>query len=1235
MNTSAKIRWLLLAIGLCLFLTAYTARQTYTAKDKLGFWTSRLQDKLQDKERLVADMLASPVNMAMFRALDTSRNTAITITGQMLEKNLKLATFRKNRLLYWSDNNGFTENPARFREGRSFVLLPNGYYEAIKRTDADFTLIFLIPVKSQYHLSNTFLKNVIAPDLAGSDVLDIAPNSASDMAPVYSINKEYLFSVRLIRGVEDGFFSRVEMWSCLLGILVLCMFVHSSCRELALRGRVWLATGILVLFIFGLRLVNLRFGIPDLSADFGIFKPEAYADAFYRISSLGDFVINILCIAWVVIFLHAFRDTLIRHKPGKIAGFAILLLCCVLIIFTGSYFLVLFRSLIINSNINFDVNNVLNLSWYTVTGAVALCFAYLVIYIVIEIALSVSLSLSLKPGTLLFTFTTLILLTTLNTVLIGHFTVFYMLIACVALTQGYSIYYQSGTLTAGKLLVVLFIFSIITSIKLSDYQQEKELEFRKKIVGTIDQSGTTDDIYQIGRLEQELVGDQGLKRYFSDPKKDPFYLRNRFQQLYYDGYLNRYSYKFYAFNEDERPIEGDTSFSIRDFNSTILYGTEKVTNYFYRANDDLGYHSYLARIPVNVNGTEKGMLVIELEAKPVDNSGSYAQLLIETRSKPDIGLNQYSYALYRDDKLLEERGRFIYPLVNTRFKGVAGRNVYYNDHEQGYNHLVVRGGDRKVIIVSKENITFFDRLAALTFFFLFFLVFLFIILCVRWLLDRFRSFQFRFRNVRWSFLLSTNRILYKTRIQVSMIAAVVVTLLVAGFITYVSISRQYDRQQDDLLLDRVTRITSELRNEVFNAGSLEVDEQSKARFYSYASTFSTDLTLFDTNGRPVLTTQPKLYEFDILGSRMNALAFIYLSKFQQSQYINSQESIGQLTFKSGYAPIRDNKQRVLGYLQVPYFSNQTDYNDRIGAFLNTLINVYALIFLAIGLFAVFVANQITLPLTIIQENLARIAYGRKNEPIYWRRDDEIGSLIREYNNMLAALDESARKLGESERKGAWREMAKQVAHEIKNPLTPMKLGLQLLEKAWKRRDPEFDTKFERFSKSFIEQIESLALIATEFSNFAKMPETRVENVNVSTLLQDVIHVFHQSARIKIDFEAQEGIYQVAGDKDHLLRCFNNLVKNAIEAIPKAGTGKIMVKLSEENGQILISIQDNGSGIPGRLARRIFEPNFTTKSSGSGLGLPFVKNALENMGGTIRFETAPYSGTTFFITLPKA
>lgn len=238
--------------------------------------------------------------------------------------------------------------------------------------------------------------------------------------------------------------------------------------------------------------------------------------------------------------------------------------------------------------------------------------------------------------------------------------------------------------------------------------------------------------------------------------------------------------------------------------------------------------------------------------------------------------------------------------------------------------------------------------------------------------------------------------------------------------------------------------------------------------------------------------------------------------------------------------------------------------------------------------------------------------------------------------MIVKLEENAKQLRNAEREYAWREMAKQIAHEIKNPLTPMKLGIQQLTRSYKEDDPRFEERFTKISNSFIEQINSLSRIATEFSNFAKLPDTNVVKIDVVEKINKSANVFHNShnTHIKVINNTDFEHLYVLGDKDQLLRTFNNLIKNSIEASIGRKKHLISIILEHQDEQHLrIMIKDNGMGIPSEVIPKIFQPNFTTKSSGTGLGLAFVKKTIESMNGDISFVTFEGVGTTFTIVLP--
>jgi len=235
--------------------------------------------------------------------------------------------------------------------------------------------------------------------------------------------------------------------------------------------------------------------------------------------------------------------------------------------------------------------------------------------------------------------------------------------------------------------------------------------------------------------------------------------------------------------------------------------------------------------------------------------------------------------------------------------------------------------------------------------------------------------------------------------------------------------------------------------------------------------------------------------------------------------------------------------------------------------------------------------------------------------------------------MVEEIEKSAQKLADNERELAWREMAKQVAHEIKNPLTPMKLRLQYLKRAWDEQEPDFDERFERFTHTMVEQIESLSSIATAFSNFAKLREPQNEVVNISGKVESVIGLYSETDQINVDHNIQPFLYAFI-DSEQYGRVLLNLLKNAVQAIGNKPNGKISVTLEKEEGIITLIVADNGKGIAEDVQEKIFKPNFTTKSSGMGLGLAISKKVIENAGGKISFSTVVNTGTIFYVKVPE-
>jgi two-component system, NtrC family, nitrogen regulation sensor histidine kinase NtrY len=391
-----------------------------------------------------------------------------------------------------------------------------------------------------------------------------------------------------------------------------------------------------------------------------------------------------------------------------------------------------------------------------------------------------------------------------------------------------------------------------------------------------------------------------------------------------------------------------------------------------------------------------------------------------------------------------------------------------------------------------------------------------------------------------------------------------------------------------------------------------------------------DVNLYDLDGDLKVSSLPLPYNKGIISTKMDPVAYYHLNRKKEVQYFK-EEKIGKLNFVSNYVPVIDATGREYAYLNIPYFTSESKLQEEIANFLVTIINLNAFIFLIAGIVALFITNRITRSFSFISDKMKAVNLGKLNEAIDWKRDDEIGELVKEYNKMVGKLDESAVALAKSEREGAWREMARQVAHEIKNPLTPMKLSLQYLQKSILDNSDNVKELTANVAQTLVEQIDHLNHIAGEFSQFANIENPYNEIFDLHEVLKTVIQLHSIDDRLKLNWNPVSRTVMINADRTHINRLFTNLLQNAMQAVPDERTVHINIDEELTNEKVLIRIKDNGNGIPEEMHSKIFTPNFTTKTS--GLGLAMSKGIVEQAKGNIWFETQMGEGTTFFVELP--
>ncbi|MBT8253443.1 MAG: GHKL domain-containing protein [Flavobacteriaceae bacterium] len=462
---------------------------------------------------------------------------------------------------------------------------------------------------------------------------------------------------------------------------------------------------------------------------------------------------------------------------------------------------------------------------------------------------------------------------------------------------------------------------------------------------------------------------------------------------------------------------------------------------------------------------------------------------------------------------------------------------------------------------------------------------------------------------------------------------IVASILIAAVTIY-----QYKEQSSDYHAQRLERKESQLlsridyvlRQTTYPVSTENLPLIFKDKIYEIANIQNIEFNLYDLEGT-LLKSSRASFESDTINRCIDANILSNLWQSVDKRVVVKNEQLGA-DYKSSYILFSDIKSKPLGILNVPYFEDDSFNEAELREFLKRLGYAYLVMLLVAIAFAYFVSKFITRSLKTISDKMNETRLEKQNKKIELKgASQEVALLVESYNSMIDELEESAVQLATSEREQAWREMAKQVAHEIKNPLTPMRLSVQSFQRKFDPKDPDVDQKVEEFGKTLIQQIDTMSSIASAFSNFAKMPAQKNEMLNVIEVITLALDIFSEDY-ISF-FKAEEEII-AKFDRTQLIRVVTNLVKNAIQAIPKNIDPKIEIKVFEEQEDVIITVSDNGLGINDQNRSKVFEPKFTTKSSGMGLGLPMVKNIVETYNGSITFTSVEGKGTTFEVRFPK-
>jgi signal transduction histidine kinase len=1169
-------------------------------------------------------------------------DTLTNAKSGLIKESIGLFVYKTNNgenpnMVYWN-NNAMYVNAYNLKkaDGTYYQKLQNGEFELVVKHlqlgKQSLILIGMLPIRWDYFIENKYLQTRFDGfrDLSKQYEVSTAPVAT----PILNSSGVELFRIQLMEGKSFIAYDVITLVLRTIAIMLLFLSMNAIAEYLVKGLGFWKGFLLLFVSVFLLRIISYQFSFPFDFDKIPLFDPSIYASNLFN-RSLGDLLVNSMLFFWLIRF---YKD----HHQGKIVGPAFLpdYLLKDFRVFLLTWFALsignIIKSLVQDSKISFDTNN---LGIYTMVAFIILCLLVLFFFYLSQVLLTPLIAtgvgifrqvLVAATSGLIYFFLFVHPQDTLVNMLILLWLLGYLLLIHIRKSEIAINLIKSDFFI---FWVMIFALSVAAIVLFENKQVERNQRQRlaEKLAQQTDPSG--ENLLNIAATNfDEVFLSNNFHRLESEYSNK--FIKDSLINENFSGYLNKFDTRIYTFDAATRPLHNEDSTSYASI-KTILLNQAKPTEipglFSYEKLPE-GF-SFIYQKEIKERKIIKGYLFVIIKSKRYKSEALYPELFNQSQDiSTDLNTN-YSYAVYNNGKLINHFNNYNFPsqLNESKFPGFA-----FTYQQNGvYNELWYNNGSGKLVLVVKRSSWVLESLTLFAYLFVSFLVIIFL----------FQSGAFLLTNrFKWSKLKIAFHWNIRSQIQATIIFLSVFSFIVIGLATISFFIFRFNRNNEDRLSKSIQVMANEIDNRL--RSQLEFDDvltvnnmsdlyDLEKKIADISDLHNVDINYYDTKGNLKISTQPYIYNKHLLSEKMDPDAYLQLHANKSIRYLHS-EKVGEFHYLSIYVPLVDELGNNYAYLNIPYLNSQTELTQEISGFLATLINLNAFIFLVAGAIAFFLTNRIIQSFSLIGEKMQQINLGKVNEVIEWNRKDEIGILVVEYNKMVHKLETSAEALAQSEREGAWREMARQVAHEIKNPLTPMKLSIQYLQKAIEAGSPNVKELSQKMAVTLIEQIDQLSKIAGDFSQFANIGNTKLEIFDINEQVNSVVQLYQSYAQMQIKGQLVKEPMYIQSDKLQINRLLTNLIKNAVEA----GEGKgqfihVDIQLQREANSLLMTIQDDAGGIPESLAQHLFKPNFTTKTSGTGLGLAICKGIVEKAKGSIWFETTDGQGTCFFIRLPLA
>lgn len=1128
------------------------------------------------------------------------------------------------RLIYWSDNSYIP--PAQVAmDTAATALITTGseaYLLRKKFLDDGRVLVSSIQLFRKYPISNDYLAAKYNKKILLSENVNVLDLESTSGTAVCSKGKCYFrisFQPGDIPAHRDLRFITFAFLS--FAIIALVLMIYSLLPRVSRRYKEFGFIYLLGIFYL-LRIIMTQTGfLSNVIVDSPLFDPFVFASSSLN-PSLADLVLNLLALLAIsfYIFKNYYKFSILNHKDHSVVSWFIAVFSATGIFFALLFPVVVIQTLYNNSTIildisqslHFDLLRIVAIVSVLISGVCAFLFSHAFIRILIGIQSTVKIVIAFLAGAIIFSaineFTSQQYLATLI------LTVAYFVIVCFF--QLHKTLRRLAFETFAYLFAAIFFLSLNSAqaIQYFTHKEKIENQFRFASNFLIDRDYFGE--YLLNEASQKIAKDVFTQKRLASPFLGKDAIRQKIRQVFLPTYFNKYDVDIHIFNSLGEPVDN----SNMTFSSFIklydhdAYKTQYEGIYFVNnPNSDVA-HEYLIKVPIQRSAVRIGYVIVQLSLKKIIPENVYPELLVDYRFQQFYKTGDLNYAIFNNKSIVITSGDFNYDRFFPR--DLLGETQLYTKGIgfAGYNHIAEDDQSGRVAVVSVKQIPFISKLANFSFLLVVGLLIVLIFIFFQGVYEYFRG----------------GRLFFSARIQLYLNLAFFIPLIIVSISTLSLTSKSSQRQLDEEYISRSRVFSQQIIDFLDEARERKTPSGTTLanRVSDLAKLSNLDANVYSPQGYLIATSQPQIFESNLLSNYVNANAYERIKR-GENFFVESEE-VGSLQYFVSYAVLKSSQTgNIVGILGIPFFQSSYMLEKIQSVVLINILNIFAFIFIVLLILSYIVAGSLTFPLRFITQSLRKTSLNN-NTPLRWEANDEIGLMVKEYNTMLYKLSESKSELEQTQREKAWREIAQQVAHEIKNPLTPMKLTLQQLERNV-QAGTNTTEKTQRAIATLLTQVDTLNDIASSFSGFVKMPDPVMQELDIVTTAKRAVDLHSPTGEISFKPLLKEA--WVMGDAQLLSRTFSNIILNALQS-GKAGQHiHVQIVVEKVGNYCRVSFIDNGKGIEPAVAESIFIPHFTTKNSGSGLGLAIAKQAIEQMKGKIWFETKVGKGTSFYIDLP--